>query len=153
MVPGWLFGNHIPQGLELSHEQRADVRKLVREMGPNQRRFTPTSKRMLVYLMPRLLVLSLVSYAWILWLVRARPAGATFAILNTIGIIAFQVCLWVSIARSLYLASRPLVLRALNRLEIPVCEACGYILQHLPAHTANCPECGYDRTQTLNVDP
>jgi len=150
MFPRWLWFNHVPAGLHLTKEQYLEVRRRVREMGPGQRRFTPMSKRMLVYLIPRLILASLIFAAWTpWWLVSVRPSGRSFVLLNLAGIALFQVLLWVLIARSINLSIRPLVWRALNMIDVPVCESCGYILQHLPREaTPNCPECGAKRDTT-----
>ena len=45
MVPRWLWFNHVPPGLEVTPQQKADVHRLVREMGPGQRRFSDLSRR------------------------------------------------------------------------------------------------------------
>lgn len=142
MFPRWLWLNHVPPGIVLTSAQKAEVSRRVREMGPGQRRFTALSWRMLVRLIPAMLGLLLAFAAWLVWLIRARPAGGMMISLNLAGILLFQVLVWVIIAWSINRAIGPLVWRALNQIGIRICEGCGYVLQYHPAEARNCPECG-----------
>jgi hypothetical protein len=142
MFPRWLWFNHVPAGLELSAEQCAELKRRVRQMGPEQRRFTPMSRRILVRLVPATTLLSLALACWMIWLIRAQPSTGWMIFANLMSMLAFQALLWLAIAWSINRAIAPLVWRALNQGGIRVCEGCGYILDHLPRDQGQCPECG-----------
>jgi hypothetical protein len=143
MFPRWLWFNHVPAGLELTAEQYADVKRRVRAMGPEQRRFTPMSRRILARLLPTLAMLTAAFGVWLLWLIRARPSGAWMIVSNVMGILIFQALMWMAIAWSINRAIAPLVWRALNQAGFRVCEGCGYILDYLSHEQTRCPECGH----------
>lgn len=142
MLPRWLWFNHVPAGLDLTPEQEARVRRLVRELGPGQRRFTPLSRRMLARMALPLALVTVLFTGWIVWLVVARPGGRFLVIGNVAGIVLFNAALWVIIAWSFNRAVAPVVRRALNLAGVRVCESCGYILGESPRLLERCPECG-----------
>lgn len=144
MLPRWLWFNHVPAGLDLTAEQRAEVSRRVREMGPGQRRFTPLSRRLLKNLLPGMFALLLLFAAWLVWLVRgaAGVRGPWIPLLNITGILVFNGLIWIVLAWSFNRAVAPLVWKALNQIGIRVCEECGYIVDYLPLDAQRCPECG-----------
>ena len=150
MFPRWLWFNHIPAGLDLTPQQKAEVAQRVRAMGPDQRRFTPMSRRILLRIVPGTAILSLLFTIWITWFASAARQMGTPAMVtaNVLGIILFQLLMWAVIAWSINRAIAPLVWRALNQVGIRVCEGCGYVLEYHPEDANTCPECGAAR-----VDP
>jgi hypothetical protein len=141
-MPRWLWLNHLPEGLHLTPEQYADVKRRVKEMGPQQRRFTPVSRRILVRVAPATALLIVGFLLWLVWLVRVRPAGGFGIAASVAGPLVFQALLWIAIAWSINRAIAPLVWRALNQAGFRVCEQCGYLLENLPLEIIRCPECG-----------
>ncbi|QOJ17266.1 MAG: hypothetical protein HRU76_06620 [Phycisphaeraceae bacterium] len=141
-MPRWMWFNHVPEGIDLSPDQVARVKRLVRDMGPGRKRYSNMSRRMVVRLVPGMLAITGLFLWWMLWFVGSIPPGGTAAALLVAGILGYNLLLWVVIAWSINRAVAPLVWRALNRIGIRVCEGCGYILQNLPEATPRCPECG-----------
>lgn len=142
MFPRWLWLNHVPAGMRLSPQEVVAVRDHVRAMGPGQRRFTDTSRRMLRHMLPAMGVLIVAFMVWIFWMVSYQPRGSTMILLNVGGILAFNLSIWIVIAWSINRAVRPLVWKALNKIGRRTCEGCGYILEYHPVETKKCPECG-----------
>ncbi len=144
MFPRWLWFNHVPSGMRLSPEEVIAVRDRVRAMGPQQRRFTATSRRMLASLLPWLGVIVMLFGFWLYWLIQYRPRGSLMMLLNVAGILAFNMSIWVLITWSINRAVQPLVWKALNQIGRSTCEGCGYILEYHPHDLSRCPECGAD---------
>ena len=142
MFPRWLWFNHVPSDMRLTPEEVNAVRDRVRALGPGQRRFTETSRRVLKHLLPSMGAVIAAFFLWLYWLITYRPSGSTMILLNVGGILAFNISIWVTIAWSINRAVRPLVWKALNQIGRRTCEGCGYILEYLPSDLAKCPECG-----------
>lgn len=132
----------MPEGLDLTPDQRIALRTRMSQMGPAMQRRLGVGRRMARRMLPGIVALTAVFVLWIFWLIGAKLPTTRFLIVNVAGILTFQALMWVVIAYSINRGMAPLVWQSLNDIGVGVCMGCGYILEYLPADLEKCPECG-----------
>jgi DNA-directed RNA polymerase subunit RPC12/RpoP len=142
----WLIGNYIDPSLQLTREQRREVRARAHKLsGTAWRRWGDLALIILIMFAPW-------QIAWLL--VAAGDGGGPdtslaewCALAIFVGWLPLSpvICL-VACAVFAYRCRRPYVFMALQSLGFEVCGRCGYRLRGLGEAATRCPECGEPRS-------
>lgn len=152
-LPRWLWLNHVPEGLDLTPEQKVALRARMRAMGPDAQGRLGVARRMMWHMVGGIGAASVAFFVYVVWLVRAHLPPGSFILANTGGVIGFNILIWIAIAYGINRGMRPLVWRALNDIGLGVCMGCGYVLDYLPASETRCPECGAATSPPSDATP
>lgn len=134
----WLFGNFAEPDQPASRRKQREISRAAHEHHmPEGKLFRWT---MLAIVLPAVLLLQLALPAT---LEHLGLSGRNVPYLAGIGIIILIV--WVLSAFVYGHLYRRSVRRAMRDAGMAVCEECGYELDHLPASSTRCPECGHER--------
>lgn len=141
----WLWFDHIPPGVELNAQQRAELRRRSRAL----RAAHPSTMHKHGSLIAAIIVASFVEAALLLLVILVvfpqaqSPMSRALAIIGLPAMIV--VVFWLFVAVTFNRSHSPFVRAALNEMGHPVCIACGYALRGLGERIDRCPECGESR--------
>lgn len=137
----WLLLNHVPPGMELTPEERIELKRRVRELQFVEPDFMHARRSLVLGIMLVTVPLTIGHLAWIYSLIHAR-AGTGITLSSLIApFLLLEVLAWTGYAFVIHRVRRPFVRRALTEMGKPVCLHCGYILLGSPS-AVMCPECG-----------
>jgi hypothetical protein len=133
----WLWFDHVPEALNLSRQERRNLRNAIRTDTP-----LPLRTQFIAFFVGLPVVM-----AW--FFLYVRFASAFPLVFNCL---TLWLGIWICISGVNHLLSRRHTYRALVRVGYDVCLNCGYWLRGLGEDVKHCPECGARRTPP-SLDP
>lgn len=143
----WLWFDHIPHGVDLTPQERAELKRTSRHLQSAHPSTSHKHGSLITAVIGWSILESLVLLVAIFYFMPMMRSGTMQAV-GIVGLL-LVICVpfWIMIALAFNRSHATFVRQALNDMGHPVCMKCGYVLKGLGDLVHRCPECGEQRVK------